>query len=253
MACSSLLAAPTSLSSRPAASPSPSLVATIANAVPGSSQAVSRRELAVILSSSVALLLVPVPPSAIAASDEEYVRETADMIGKLRITIGMDKKDANVAAAVADLREASNSWVAKYRREKALLGRASFRDMYSALNAVSGHYISFGPTSPIPAKRKTRILEEVDAAEKALIRGRMRSIDLVALLRAAALLWAVVTARDRTVKSRGLPWSSDLPRAAVALAAALRAPTTAVGNGGCDSPVEGGDFRRPSRGALLTA
>ena len=125
-----------------------------------------------ILSSSVALLLVPVPPSAFAASDEEYVRETADMIGKLRITIGMDKKDANVAAAVAELREASNSWVAKYRREKALLGRASFRDMYSALNAVSGHYISFGPTSPIPAKRKTRILEEVDAAEKALIRGR---------------------------------------------------------------------------------
>ncbi|KAJ8505179.1 hypothetical protein OPV22_006065 [Ensete ventricosum] len=84
----------------------------------------------------------------------------------------MDKKDANVAAAVADLREASNSWVAKYRREKALLGRASFRDMYSALSAVSGHYISFSPTSPIPAKRKTRILEEVDAAEKALIRGR---------------------------------------------------------------------------------
>lgn len=79
------------------------------------------------------------------------------------------------------------------------------------------------------------------------------SIDLVALLRAAALLWAVVTARDRTVKSRGLPWSSALPRAAVALAAALRAPTTAVGNGGCDSPVEGGRFRRPSRGALLTA
>ncbi|CAL9160885.1 unnamed protein product, partial [Musa hybrid cultivar] len=254
MACSSLLAAPTSLSSRPAASPSPSLVATIANAVPGSSQAVSRRELAVILSSSVALLLVPVPPSAFAASDEEYVRETAAMIGKLRITIGMDKKDANVAAAVADLREASNSWVAKYRREKALLGRASFRDMYSALNAVSGHYISFGPTSPIPTKRKTRILEEVDAAEKALIRGRGIGYKRRrTLLRAAALLWAVVTARDRTVKSRGLPWSSALPRAAVALTAALRAPTTAVGNGGCDSPVEGGGFRRPSRGALLTA
>ncbi|URE01920.1 Photosystem II 11 kD protein [Musa troglodytarum] len=50
------------------------------------------------------------------------------MIGKLRITIGMDKKDANVAA-VAELREASNSWVANYRREKVMLGRASFRDV----------------------------------------------------------------------------------------------------------------------------
>lgn len=84
----------------------------------------------------------------------------------------MDKTDPNIATAVAELRDTSNSWVAKYRREKALLGRLSFRDMYSALNAVSGHYISFGPTSPIPAKRKTRILEEMDSAEKALLRGR---------------------------------------------------------------------------------
>lgn len=84
----------------------------------------------------------------------------------------MQKTDPNVADAVAELREASNSWVAKYRKEKALLGKASFRDIYSALNAVSGHYVSFGPTAPIPAKRKARILEEMETAEKALSRGR---------------------------------------------------------------------------------
>ena len=84
----------------------------------------------------------------------------------------MQKTDPNVADAVAELREASNSWVAKYRKEKALLGKASFRDIYSALNAVSGHYVSFGPTAPIPAKRKARILEEMETAQKALTRGR---------------------------------------------------------------------------------
>ncbi|XWS68607.1 hypothetical protein CRYUN_Cryun04dG0104800 [Craigia yunnanensis] len=115
--------------------------------------------------------LLPVTP-AFAASDEKYVKETEEVINKVRSTINMDKNDPNVASAVADLRETSNSWVAKYRREKALLGRISFRDIYSALNAVSGHYISFGPTAPIPAKRKTRILEEMDTAEKALLRGR---------------------------------------------------------------------------------
>ncbi|XP_020229457.1 photosystem II repair protein PSB27-H1, chloroplastic [Cajanus cajan] len=109
---------------------------------------------------------------AVAASDEEYVKETEEVIGKVRTTITMEKNDPNVASAVAELRESSNSWVAKYRREKALLGRASFRDMYSALNAVSGHYISFGATAPIPVKRRNRILEEVDTAEKALLRGR---------------------------------------------------------------------------------
>lgn len=94
------------------------------------------------------------------------------MINKVRSTFKLEKTDPNVANAVAELRESSNSWVAKYRREKDLLGRSSFRDIYSALNAVSGHYISFGPTAPIPAKRKARILEEMDTAEKALVRGR---------------------------------------------------------------------------------
>ncbi|KAJ6998345.1 hypothetical protein NC653_014515 [Populus alba x Populus x berolinensis] len=116
-------------------------------------------------------LILPVTP-AFAASDEEYVKDTEEVIDKVRTTMNMDKSDPNVADAVAVLRETSNSWVAKYRREKALLGRASFRDIYSALNAVTGHYISFGPTAPIPSKRKARILEEMDTAEKALLRGR---------------------------------------------------------------------------------
>jgi len=117
-----------------------------------------------------ALLLLALGPAR--AADEEYVSETKEVIGKVRSTISMDKSDPNVADAVAELRELSNSWVAKYRREKSLLGRPSFREMYSALNAVSGHYISFGPTAPIPAKRRARILEEMDTAEKALLRGR---------------------------------------------------------------------------------
>ncbi|KAG9452695.1 hypothetical protein H6P81_005599 [Aristolochia fimbriata] len=122
-------------------------------------------------SSSSFLFPIATRPAS-AASDDEYTKETTEVIGKVRSTINMDKTDPNVASAVADLREASNYWVAKYRKEKALLGRASFRDLYSALNAVSGHYISFGPTAPIPAKRKARILEEMDTAEKALLRGR---------------------------------------------------------------------------------
>ncbi|KAG5545382.1 hypothetical protein RHGRI_017756 [Rhododendron griersonianum] len=107
-----------------------------------------------------------------AAENEEYVKDAEEVISKIRNTINMDKTDPNVPAAVAELREASNSWVAKYRKEKDLLGRASFRDIYSALNAVSGHYISFGPTAPLPAKRKARILQEMETAEKALVRGR---------------------------------------------------------------------------------
>ncbi|PSS16309.1 Photosystem II repair protein like [Actinidia chinensis var. chinensis] len=144
----------------------PTTTATTAIAASSSPQSQRRH----FLSLAAAALILPTP--ARAESDEDYVKESEEVIGKIRTTINMDKADPNVATAVAELREASNAWVAKYRREKALLGRASFRDIYSALNAVSGHYISFGPTAPIPAKRKARILEEMDTAEKALLRGR---------------------------------------------------------------------------------
>lgn len=130
-----------------------------------------RRDMLSKLTAGIVVALVPATPAR-AASDEEYVKETEQVITKVRSTITMEKSDPNIANAVADLRDTSNYWVAKYRREKALLGRASFRDIYSALNAVSGHYISFGPTAPIPAKRRQRILEEIDTAEKALQRGR---------------------------------------------------------------------------------
>ncbi|XP_009619307.1 photosystem II repair protein PSB27-H1, chloroplastic-like [Nicotiana tabacum] len=142
--------------------------ATVSASVPST----RRREFLSLAAGILAPALLLPSTSAFAASDEEYVREASEVIKKVRSTLSMEKGDPNIADSVTELREASNYWVAKYRREKALLGRASFRDIYSALNAVSGHYVSFGPTTPIPAKRKQRILEEMDTAEKALQRGR---------------------------------------------------------------------------------
>ncbi|KAK2651044.1 hypothetical protein Ddye_018533 [Dipteronia dyeriana] len=161
----------------PSIKPRPSTVAAAASSTPPSpsppQQPLRRRFLTLSATSILSpLFLSPLALPAFADDDEEYVKDTEVVISKVRTTINMDKTDPNVASAVAELRDASNTWVAKYRREKALLGRASFRDMYSALNAVSGHYISFGPTAPIPAKRKARILEEMETAEKALLRGR---------------------------------------------------------------------------------
>ncbi|XP_047090491.1 photosystem II repair protein PSB27-H1, chloroplastic [Lolium rigidum] len=147
---------------------------TALHATAASATASSRRDVLAGTGLGAALLLAlsPCVGAARAAADEEYVSETKEVIGKVRSTISMEKTDPKVADAVTELREMSNSWVAKYRREKGLLGRQSFRDMYSALNAVSGHYISFGPTAPIPNKRRVRILEEMDSVEKSLQRGR---------------------------------------------------------------------------------
>ncbi|GAV81889.1 PSII_Pbs27 domain-containing protein [Cephalotus follicularis] len=164
------LLTPTSKPTTPLPSLKPKYTATTTiNTTAQSPQPLRRHFLSLATTALSSGWLLPLMP-AFAASDEEYVKETEQVIEKIRNTINMPKTDPKVADAVAELREASNSWVAKYRREKALLGRASFRDMYSALNAVSGHYISFGPSAPIPAKRKQRILEEMETAEKALLR-----------------------------------------------------------------------------------
>ncbi|KAK3147338.1 hypothetical protein QOZ80_3BG0281110 [Eleusine coracana subsp. coracana] len=165
-----VLAAPSAATAATTVKPLPRAVASTAS----NGGTTSRRDVlaGTGLGAALALVLAAAAPEPARAADEEYVSETQEVIGKVRSTINMDKADPNVADAVAELRELSNSWVAKYRREKSLLGRPSFREMYSALNAVSGHYISFGPTAPIPAKRRARILEEMDTAEKALLRGR---------------------------------------------------------------------------------
>eukprot|EP00245_Coleochaete_scutata_P014543 TRINITY_DN6240_c0_g1_i1.p1 TRINITY_DN6240_c0_g1~~TRINITY_DN6240_c0_g1_i1.p1 ORF type:complete len:189 (+),score=38.58 TRINITY_DN6240_c0_g1_i1:160-726(+) len=118
------------------------------------------------------LIALALPPSAHADVIEVYKKETQDVISKVRTTLALDRNDPSKPDAVSDLRVVANDWVAKYRREKQVAGKPSFSNMYSVLNAIAGHYVSFGANYPIPAKRQTRILEEVDDAEKALGRGK---------------------------------------------------------------------------------
>ena len=50
-------------------------------------------------------------------------------------------------------RNMTNAWVAKYRRDNKTTGKPSYGQVYSALNAVSGHFNNFGTKYPFPAKR----------------------------------------------------------------------------------------------------
>lgn len=129
----------------------------------------SRREVAL---RGAAAYLALASPALAEEVIEEYKRETQAVIDQVRGTLSLDKNDPSKPDAVQSLKKASNAWVAKYRREKQVAGKPSFSNMYSVLNAVSGHYISFGPSYPIPLKRRERILEEVNIAEKALSKGR---------------------------------------------------------------------------------
>ncbi|KAH9290648.1 hypothetical protein KI387_034765, partial [Taxus chinensis] len=114
-----------------------------------------RRELVV---GGMIVALVTVAEKGASAEEylEEYDKDTRQVIAQVRGTIEMEKEDPNRSNAVAALRQASNEWVAKYRRDKQLAGKPSFSNMYSVLNAISGHYISFGPTAPIPIQTESQ-------------------------------------------------------------------------------------------------
>lgn len=101
--------------------------------------------------------MFPIIPPAFAVNVEEYVKETEKAINKIRDTINIEKNDPYVATAMAGLREASNSWVAKYRREKALLSRILL-EIFTMLSMLFLVIMS--------------VLEEMETAKKALLRGR---------------------------------------------------------------------------------
>eukprot|EP00898_Chlorokybus_atmophyticus_P007077 jgi/Chlat1/7370/Chrsp6S07409 len=138
---------------------------------PESGVEVSRREALVSFVTTSAALLVAAPAFA-EDVQEKYARETKDVIGMVRTALSYPKGAPEIETAVDQLRKTTNDWVARYRREDRVAGRTSYSNVYTALNALAGHYNSFGPTYPLPAKRKERVLKEMDIAETALGKGR---------------------------------------------------------------------------------
>jgi photosystem II Psb27 protein len=57
---------------------------------------------------------------------------------------------------VKALKKDMNDWTAKYRNS-GLAGRPSFSNLYSVVNALAGHWNSFGADAPVPKKRIGRI------------------------------------------------------------------------------------------------
>lgn len=156
-------------SAAPATAAPPGLSCSASASGPPDALVMSRRQLSVV---TLLVTTFGTVAGARADAEEDYKRETSDVIEQVRTTLALEKSDPSKAAAVAKLRQAGNDWVAKYRKAKKVAGKPSFSNMYSVINAISGHFVSFGATYPIPAKRKDRILDEMKDAEKALSRGR---------------------------------------------------------------------------------
>lgn len=94
------------------------------------------------------------------------------LIDKATEIIALPLDDDTLEARAGDLRKDINNWVARYRRDDRFSGKPSFSNLYSAVNAIAGHYNSFGPTARIPAKRLDRIKVELEQAKRFVNNGR---------------------------------------------------------------------------------
>jgi len=104
--------------------------------------------------------------------EAKYQEETTAIIAQVRSTLEMAPGDEGREESINTTRQMTNAWVARYRRDNKTTGKPSYGLVYSALNAVSGHFNNFGTKYPFPAKRKDRVFTEFEQAEILLERGR---------------------------------------------------------------------------------
>merc|ERR1712100_735831 len=104
-------------------------------------------------------------------SEEEYQSETYSLANLAKEVSTMPKDVLGKEQKVDSLKTEINRWVAKYRREPKFGGRPSYNNMYSAVNALSGHFNTFGLSAPVPKKRLDRVLYELDQTVLFLSRG----------------------------------------------------------------------------------
>eukprot|EP00210_Caulerpa_lentillifera_P004178 g3984.t1 len=134
---------------------------------------ITRREASVI--TGLLLPLITVSPAhalfGIGGSrKEEYQTETSNLLENVKSIVSMEKEDPTRDELTEKVRLQTNQWVAKYRRDNNFAGKPSYSNTYSVVNALQGHFNSFGTEAPLPKKRLERMLKEVTDAERFLSR-----------------------------------------------------------------------------------
>lgn len=107
-----------------------------------------------------------------AQKQEQYKSDTSAILASVNGALALEKDDPARDDKIAVVRKDINAWVAKYRRDAKFSGKPSYSNTYSAINALAGHYNSFGTQAPVPKKRLERLTKELNDAELLLSRDR---------------------------------------------------------------------------------
>jgi photosystem II Psb27 protein len=109
----------------------------------------------------------------LAAADSltgNYKEDVLMVIQTLKVAIDLPTDAPNKTEVRTATKQQINDFASRYRRNATVLKLNSFTTMRTALNSLAGHYSSY-PNRPVPAKLKTRLLDEFKQVEVAINRG----------------------------------------------------------------------------------
>lgn len=102
----------------------------------------------------------------------DYKSDASAVLEAMKEAWELPRGAPGMVDTVKNTRKKMNDFVALYRRNDKVSGSVSFSTLYTAINTLSGHYASFGPSYPVPEKRKKRLNTQFKDINKALARGR---------------------------------------------------------------------------------
>lgn len=122
-----------------------------------------------------ALLLVVVVGLAGCAPGSDltgnYRDDALSLVNTLRTAIELPEGTPEKMEAQADAKTKIDDFFSLYRRDSSVSSLPSFTTMHTALDALAGHYRSYG-NRPLSSKLKKRLEQEFKQVEMALQRGR---------------------------------------------------------------------------------
>mmetsp|Transcript_53914 Transcript_53914/g.149952 ORF Transcript_53914/g.149952 Transcript_53914/m.149952 type:complete len:285 (+) Transcript_53914:92-946(+) len=101
-----------------------------------------------------------------------YRGDTYQVVKHMKISASLDKGTQGMEQYQKRIKKEMDDWLALYRRQDAVVGRQSYYSLYSAVNSLASHIVSYGPKLPFPNKRRQRFFQLINQTEKFLEKGK---------------------------------------------------------------------------------
>jgi len=97
-----------------------------------------------------------------------YREDTYQVLKHMKISGSLDKGTPQMEKYQQRVKQEMDDWVALYRRQDSVVGRQSYYSLYSGVNTLASHLVSYGPKFPFPNKRRPRLYQLINQTEKYL-------------------------------------------------------------------------------------